>query len=108
MPFAGLEILLVLTALYFVFKDANRKEILTFTPEKLIIEKGRLRPETTTEFVREWAYVFVEKATHPWYPLHIVISSKGERVPIGDFLTEEDKKILIEKMDEIIQELRTA
>ena len=42
-----------------------------------------------------------------WYPLHIVISSKGERVPIGDFLTEEDKKILIEKMDEIIQELRT-
>jgi hypothetical protein len=29
-------------------------------------------------------------------------------VPIGDFLTEEDKKILIEKMDEIIQELRTA
>ena len=108
LPFAGLEILLVLTALYFVFKDANRKEILTFTPEKLIIEKGRLRPETTTEFVREGAYVFVEKATHPWYPLHIVISSKGERVPIGDFLTEEDKKILIEKMDEIIQELRTA
>ena len=94
LPFAGLEILIVLCASYYVYQKTNKQEIITISPEKLIIEKGRLRPETTTEFVREWAYVFVEKATHPWYPLHIVISSKGERVPIGDFLTEEDKKIL--------------
>ncbi|MFL2753716.1 MAG: DUF2244 domain-containing protein [Gammaproteobacteria bacterium] len=107
LPFAGLEILIVLSASYYVFRNVNKQEILTFTPERLIIEKGRLRPETTTEFIREWSYVFIEKPTHPWYPLHVVISSKGERVPIGDFLTEEDKKILIEKMDEIIQELRS-
>ena len=50
---------------------------------------------------------FVEKAKHPWYPIHIVISSKGERVPVGDFLTEDDKKF-IEKMDEIIREIRVS
>ena len=77
LPFAGLEILIVLSASYYVFRNVNRQEILTFTPEKLIIEKGRLRPETTTEFIREWAYVFIEKPTHPWYPLHVIISSKG-------------------------------
>ena len=106
LPFAGLVIVIVLIASYYVYQKSNKQEIITISPENLIIEKGRFRPETSIEFIREWAYVFVEKAKHPWYPIHIVISSKGERVPVGDFLTEDDKKILIEKMDEIIREIR--
>ena len=106
LPFAGLEILIVLFASYYVYQKTNKQEIITISPEKLIIEKGKFRPETSIEFIREWAYVFVERAKHPWYPVHIVISSKGQRVPVGEFLTDDDKKILIDKMDEIIREIR--
>ena len=106
LPFAGLEILIVLLAPYYVYQKTNKQEIITISPEKLIIEKGKFRPETSIEFIREWAYVFVERAKHPWYPVHIVISSKGQRVPVGEFLTDDDKKIFIEKMDEIIREIR--
>jgi uncharacterized membrane protein len=106
LPFAGLEILIVLLASYYVYQKTNKQEIITISPEKLIIEKGIFRPETSIEFIREWAYVFVERAKHPWYPVHIVISSKGQRVPVGEFLTDDDKKIFIEKMDEIIREIR--
>ena len=106
LPFAGLEILIVLFASYYVYQKTNKQEIITISPEKLIIEKGKFRPETSIEFIREWAYVFVERAKHPWYPVHIVISSKGQRVSVGEFLTDDDKKILIEKMDEIIREIR--
>ncbi len=106
LPFAGLEILIVLLASYYVYQKTNKQEIITISPEKLIIEKGKFRPETSIEFIREWAYVFVERAKHPWYPVHIVISSKGQRVPVGEFLTDDDKKIFIEKMDEIIREIR--
>ena len=106
LPFAGLEILIVLFASYYVYQKTNKQEIITISPEKLIIEQGKFRPETSIEFIREWAYVFVERAKHPWYPVHIVISSKGQRVPVGEFLTDDDKKILIEKMDEIIREIR--
>ena len=106
LPFAGLEILIVLLASYYVYQKTNKQEIITISPEKLIIEKGKFRPETSIEFIREWAYVFVERANHPWYPVHIVISSKGQRVPVGEFLTDDDKKIFIEKMDEIIREIR--
>ena len=106
LPFAGLEILIVLFASYYVYQKTNKQEIITISQEKLIIEKGKFRPETSIEFIREWAYVFVERAKHPWYPVHIVISSKGQRVPVGEFLTDDDKKILIEKMDEIIIEIR--
>ena len=75
LPFAGLEIVIVLIASYYVYQKSNKQE-----------KKFWIR--TIKELI------------------HIVISSKGERVPVGDFLTEDDKKILIEKMDEIIREIR--
>ena len=37
---------------------------------------------------------------NPWYPLILVIASKGERVPIGDFLNEEEKLELIDRIEE--------
>ena len=60
LPFAGLEILIVGTALYVVFKKSSKKEVITLTKEKLTIEKGRFRPDSVSEFIREWSYVFVE------------------------------------------------
>ena len=54
LPFAGLEILIVGTALYVVFKKSTKKEIITLTKEKLTIEKGLFRPDSVSEFIREW------------------------------------------------------
>jgi uncharacterized membrane protein len=50
--------------------------------------------------------VVVEKPKHPWYPAHIHITSKGEKVPIGDFLTEEEKLSLVENLRNIIASLK--
>ena len=49
LPFAGLEILIVLFASYYVYQKTNKQEIITISPEKLIIEKGKFRPETSIE-----------------------------------------------------------
>ena len=106
LPFAGLEILIVATALYVVFKKSSKKEVITLTKEKLTIEKGRFRPDSVSEFIREWSYVFVEKPSHHWYPIKIVISSKGEKIPVGNFLTEEEKKEFVSSLEEIISEYR--
>jgi uncharacterized membrane protein len=38
--------------------------------------------------------------------LQIVISSKGEKIPIGEFLTEEEKEELIEMLQSHIEDLR--
>ena len=68
LPFAGLEILIVGSALYVVFNKSLKKEVITLTKEKLTIEKGKYRPDSISEFIREWSYVFVEKPSHHWYP----------------------------------------
>ena len=108
LPFAGLEIILVGTCVYLVVQRSYKQEIITLTPEKLKIEKGISKPNQFWEYFRIWAFVVVEKPKHPWYPAHIVITSKGERVPIGDFLTEKEKLDLVDKLRNIIDSLKLS
>ena len=58
------------------------------------------------EYFRLWSYITVERPQHPWYPAHIVVTSKGERVPLGDFLTEQEKEELVSSLESIINDLR--
>ena len=106
LPFAGLEILLVGACAYFVVQRTYKQEIITLTPERLKIEKGISKPNQVWEYFRVWAYVVVEKPKHPWYPVHILLTSKGERVPIGNFLTEKEKFTLVENLRNIINSLK--
>ena len=57
------------------------------------IEKGEGKIDQVWEYFRMWSFVSVERPQHPWYPAHIVVTSKGERVPIGDFLNEDEKEL---------------
>ena len=106
LPFAGLEILVVTIAIWYISKRNNRQEVIKLSFDKLIIEKGIKKPEIFKELIRQWSYVFIERPSHRWYPLQIVISSKGEKIPIGEFLTEEEKEELIEMLQSHIEDLR--
>ena len=106
LPFAGLEILFVGVCVYLVMKNTYKQEVITLTKETLKIEKGKGKRDQVWEYFRMWSFVSVERPEHPWYPAHIVVSSKGERVPIGDFLTEDEKEELVENLERIILELK--
>ena len=106
LPFAGLEVLFVGYCLYLVMKKTYKQEVITLTKEKLKIEKGEGKINQVWEYYRMWSVVSVERPEHPWYPAHIVVTSKGERVPIGDFLTEDEKEDLVNNLERIIQELK--
>ena len=105
LPFAGLEILLVAICVYFVMNQSYQKEVIILSPEKLRIEKGKRKAEQTWEFFRSWAQIRVERPKHPWYPAHILVASKGERIPIASLLTQEEKNTLVERLREIINQL---
>ena len=106
LPFAGLEVIFVGICVYLVMKKTYKQEVITLTKETLKIEKGAGSIDQVWEYFRMWSYVSVERPDHPWYPAHIVVTSKGERVPVGDFLTEDEKEDLVSNLERIIQELK--
>ena len=106
LPFAGLEVIFVGICTYLVLNKTSQQEVITLSKDKLIIEKGAYRLKQVWEYFRLWSYITVERPQHPWYPAHIVVTSKGERVPLGDFLNEQEKEELVSNLENIIQDLR--
>ena len=106
LPFAGLEVIFVGICTYLVLNKTSQQEVITLSKDKLIIEKGAYRLKKVWEYFRLWSYITVERPQHPWYPAHIVVTSKGERVPLGDFLTEQEKEELVSSLENIIQDLQ--
>ena len=106
LPFAGLEVLFVGICVYLVLNKTSQQEVITLSKDKLIIEKGAYKIKQVCEYFRLWSYISVERPRHPWYPAHIVVTSKGERVPLGDFLNEQEKEELVSNLENIIQDLK--
>ena len=78
LPFAGLEVIFVGICVYLVMKKTYKQEVITLTKETLKIEKGGGSIDQVWEYFRMWSYVSVERPDHPWYPAHIIVTSKGE------------------------------
>jgi len=102
LPFAGLEVILVTVCVYLVLQKGYRQEVIIMTQDKLRIERGIGKSEKIWEYFRIWSYFLVERPRHPWYPAHIVVTSKGDRVPVGGFLTEDEKEKLVISLESII------
>ena len=102
----GIGFAFVGICVYLVMKKTYKQEVITLTKEKLKIEKGTGKIDQVWEYFRMWSYVSVEKPEHPWYPAHIIVTSKGERVPIGDFLNEDEKEDLVTNLERIIDQLK--
>ena len=105
LPFSVLEVSLVGVALYYCVRRTHRQEVLTFSEDELLIERGRRRPEKRHVFKRLFARIFVRRPRHPWYPIRIAVRSHGREVEVGDFLSPEDKDLLITELKHMISAL---
>ncbi len=103
LPFAGLEITILFTAFYLSFKWSSKKEKIFISDEIVKIEKGTNKLEYQWEEFRTFTSFNVQKDKDKF--MRLSFRSKGEDVYVGEFLNEEDKKILKECVSEIIHEL---
>ena len=103
LPFAGIEIAILLIAFYLSFKWSSRKELIYISQEVVKIEKGIYKAEYLWEEFRTFTSFQIEKDANK--SLRLSFRSKGDDVIVGDFLNEDDKNILINKIRNIIDEL---
>lgn len=98
LPFSGLEVLALGYALYVTAWRGGIREVVTFTPDEVTVEKGRTSPEAHYEFQRAWANIVLERSWNGWYPSHLFIRSRGRQVEIGRFLNEQERQGLAKEL----------
>jgi uncharacterized membrane protein len=98
LPFSALEMSVLFGCLYFCVRRTHEQEVLTFSADELVVEKGHGRPERVYRFSRFFARFLVEPASHPWYDNRIEIQARAERIEIGRFLTPEEKTRLVKQL----------
>ena len=104
LPFAGIEITALGSALYIVCRRLNVRHVLRFCDDQLIIEKGRGQPQQRWQLDKHSTSIFIERQLHPWDPIKISLccrqrgpdnKTRIETIPIGDFLNREDSQQLL-------------
>ena len=105
LPFTLLELAAVTAAFYWCVRATHRQEVLTFSEDELLIERGIRAPEQRHVFKRLFARIFVRRPRHPWYATRIAVRSHGREVEIGDFLNPDDKKALVTELRRMVDHL---
>ena len=94
LPFAGLEMLALGTALYVVARRCCEREVISIAADSIRIERGVYYPRRCWTLARVWAQVVVERCPSAWYPSRLLIRSHGRTVEVGRFLNEEERQRL--------------
>jgi len=102
LPFTALELSVLLACLYYCVRRTHTQEVLTFTPEHLVFERGVGRPERRHEFQRFFARFFVRRRPHPWYRKRVALRCRGEELEIGSFLTGDERDDLIGVLQDMV------
>ncbi len=105
LPFTVLEMSVLFACLYYCVRRTHIQEVLTFSPESLILEKGVNRPQMRLEFQRYFTRFFVRGSRHPWYRKQIALRCRDRELEIGSFLSSEEKDDLVRQLREMIHRL---
>lgn len=107
MPFSGFYLLFFALAIYIFFCRHSRREVVTFTDDKVVIERGRYRPEKHYEYQRHWSKIYVRDNGRNDIPT-VSIRSHGRELELGAFLGYEEKLLLIETLKNITRAFRAS
>ena len=102
LPFTVLEMSVLLACLYYCVRRTHVQEVLTFSPESLVLERGINRPQLRVEFQRYFTRFFVLGPRHPWYRKQIALRCRDREMEIGSFLSSDEKDDLIRQLRDMI------
>ena len=95
LPFAGLEMLALGSALYYVCWKLRYRHVITLDAQSVKIQKGHYHPRQQWQFEREQSAISVIPERHPWDGPQISLYSKGEVIRLGEFLNRDDSLKLL-------------
>jgi uncharacterized membrane protein len=95
LPFAGLEMLALGSALYYVNWKLQYRHVITFSGDSVRIEKGHHYPRQSWQLQRQGVGLSITPEQHPWAPPELAVHDRSQRIGIGEFLNRDDAKELV-------------
>lgn len=95
LPFAGLELLALGSALYYVNWKLQYRHVITLSDDSVRIDKGFYVPRQSWRFPRQLTGLAVTPEQHPWEGPELSLHDRHESVRLGEFLNREDSLKLL-------------
>ena len=102
LPFAGLEMALLGWALRASLERRYHRQTITVSAEEVRVESRVGSCRTQVVFPRHWAQVKLRRPASRLHPSRLVIESHGRQCEVGDFLTEEERRGLAQRLVRLI------
>ncbi len=102
LPFAGLEIALLVWATRLSMRRGADRETLEITDSSITVELIEGSYREFTVFPRHWAKVKLRAPQHGLHPLRLCLESQGRSLEIGRFLAEDERRELAARLKQLI------
>ena len=106
LPFTVLELMAIYFCLHYLVRRNQCQEVITFSADEVVIERGRVAAEEAHRYNRYWAHFCVIAPVLPGRDKRIAIRSHGRELEIGSFLSAADKQTLVERLRDIVLALQ--
>ena len=98
LPFAGIEVGLLIFIMHRVSRFTLRKEVIVFASDKIFVSSGIDKPTLSWTIDRATARVLLMEVRHPEDPTCIHLADDLNRVELGKHLNFDDKVHLLREL----------
>ncbi len=102
LPFAGLEIGLLIWAVRASMRSGLERETITISQDSVIIRHWDRRGVQSAVFPRHWARVTLHAPLAALHPSRLVFESRGRACEVGRFLTEDERRTLAANLQQLV------
>jgi len=102
LPFAGLEMAVLGWAVVVSLRRRSRHQTITVSDDAVRVESCSGSRCEQVVFSRHWAQVKLRRPASRLHPSRLVIESHGRQCEVGDFLTEEERRGLAQRLTRLI------
>ena len=108
LPFAGLEVVVLIGAVLKVRGAAAQQEVLRFSDDRVALERGVQEAEYEWVRQRAWIRAHYDKAPVYGHPNKLSLGYQNERCEFGRFLTNKEREEIVGVLAKLVRVLRDA
>ena len=98
LPFAGLEVGLLVFVMYYVTQMTHRKELVVVQEERIRVQSGIKTPTLSWDLDKGSTKVLLMEVRHPEDPVCVHLIDDKQRLELGRYLNLEDKELMIDEL----------